>query len=86
MPQQLRYLADVHHGVPMDFEKDPDAWKKLLLQMADDFEAHKRFEEKWYEGDLPMNYTQCYKEEMEAWERQKAAFETFKEYFHGLWD
>lgn len=30
----LIYLADNHVGVPMEFENNPDGWKKVLNKMA----------------------------------------------------
>jgi hypothetical protein len=93
VPEMLRHLANNHHGIPIDFVRDGEeiddgSWKKTLLQIADDLEAIKRFEAKWYDSGLYSHdrLDECLKEEAEAHNKVLAGVEAFKEYFYNLWD
>lgn len=100
VPGMLRHLADTHMGTPIDFafvdvdnqieRKDSTNWPRTLRQMADDLEAVKRHDEKWFYGDNPLysrdSFDQCTEEEAIAYSKVKAGLVAFTEYFHSLWD
>jgi hypothetical protein len=89
VPNILRQLARNKQGVPIEFEKNPEAWFNVLEQMAIDLEAGDRFNEKWFgEEGLYNTGTQgeCCDEEDEACSRIKTGLSSFYEYFFSLWD
>ena len=88
----LIHLRDNHHGVPMEFENDPSAWRFVLTEMIDclnlmdedsAYEYHGFGDWHTYEKLTKKDYENIYRT-ME--DNKNRFFELFSKYFFDLWD
>jgi len=99
VPDMLKRLRDNGIGYPailghLGDTLGPKEWECILTQMADDLEALKRHEERWF-GEFGLYETencdlehsrQCYRDEMEATRIVQRGLFEFYVWFFSLWD